>query len=190
MKTIKNEISFKNVINKSIFICILTRLDNIDDFINKYNVIKNTYKGATHYCYAYIVDTNVKQSDDNEPSGSAGIPILNVLLKNGLDHVLCVVVRYFGGIKLGVGGLLRAYSNSVSILLDKNKDDIVTLLKGYKIVIETEYKNQKDLDYILRNSTCKKTFGNNISYEIYCNNDIKNVLESKYDLKSIENIYI
>ena len=85
-------------------------VDNIEDINNILNNIKNEYKDATHYCYAYIIDNTKRFNDDGEPGGTAGMPILNVIEQNNLNHVLIVVVRYFGGIKLGAGGLVRAYS--------------------------------------------------------------------------------
>ena len=85
-----------------------------------------------------------KASDDGEPSGTAGIPILNVLKKEGLQNVLCIVVRYFGGIKLGAGGLVRAYSKAC-----KEGLIITNLEKGYLIEIEFEYNKIKDIDYLI-----------------------------------------
>lgn len=82
-----------------------------DDIIAK---TRQEHKKASHICYAYNLCDSAKFSDDNEPSGTAGRPILNVLQKKNLKNVLVVVVRYFGGIKLGAGGLVRAYTKSAS----------------------------------------------------------------------------
>lgn len=123
-KNIENEI----IIKKSKFI---TKLYYIDD-ISKVNDIilnlKKEYKKCTHIVYSYIIGTNVKAIDDGEPSGTAGKPILNVLQKKNVTNILCVVIRYFGGVKLGAGGLVRAYTNSASEafklteLVEKEKD--------------------------------------------------------------------
>lgn len=81
--------------------------------------LKLEHKKARHICYAYIVDDNgakEKVSDDGEPKGTAGMPILNVLKHKGLRNVMLVVVRYFGGIKLGAGGLVRAYTKTASLI--------------------------------------------------------------------------
>ena len=75
--------------------------------------LKKEHKKARHLPYAYKIGPQVKKSDDKEPSGTAGMPILNIIDRNNLNNVLIVVVRYFGGIKLGAGGLLRAYSNAI-----------------------------------------------------------------------------
>ena len=113
MKTIEDS-NYTIVINKSKFICELLYINNQDEIDSKLKDIKHKYKGATHYCYAYIYDNNKRFNDDGEPGGTAGMPILNVLENNNLNHVLCVVIRYFGGIKLGAGGLVRAYTKSAS----------------------------------------------------------------------------
>ena len=88
------------------------------------------------------------------------LPILNVLKQNNLTNILCIVIRYFGGIKLGAGGLIRAYSTSVSKAL--NKKAIVNLVKGYKITIEFPYKNIKQIDYLLKNINIQKNYQANI----------------------------
>ena len=104
-------------INKSKFIAIkkdLTSLDEVKPFLLE---LKKEYKKATHICYAYVYKGEVvseKCSDDGEPSGTAGYPILNVIKKKNLTNVLVAVVRYFGGIKLGAGGLTRAYTKATA----------------------------------------------------------------------------
>ena len=108
MKSIQKEITSEIIINKSRFITILTNINDIDKVKEKLEEIKKKYKDATHYCYAYIINNHEKCSDNGEPSGTAGMPILNVLKQNDLTNILCVVIRYFGGIKLGAGGLIRA----------------------------------------------------------------------------------
>ena len=120
MKSIKEEITNEIIINKSRFITVLTNINDIDKVKEKLENIKKTYKDATHYCFAYIINNHEKCSDDGEPSGTAGMPILNVLKQNNLTNILCVVIRYFGGIKLGAGGLIRAYSTSASEALNKS----------------------------------------------------------------------
>ena len=77
-----------------------------------FDTLKKEHKKARHIPYAYKIDQDIKKSDDKEPSGTSGMPILNIIEKNSLNHVLIVVVRYFGGIKLGAGGLIRAYGNA------------------------------------------------------------------------------
>lgn len=162
MKTVKEEGIFELIINKSRFIGIICNAENEDEIDLKIKRIKQLYKDATHYCYAYITRYKEKCCDDGEPSGTGGIPILNVLKKNELTDVLCVVVRYFGGIKLGSGGLIRAYSSSASGALEKCTTG--TLEKGYLVTIEFNYENMKNIDYILKNCEIIKKFEDVITY--------------------------
>lgn len=179
MKSIDNNIVNEYVINKSRFIACLFRVNNIDE-VNKYlEKVKTEYKDATHYCYSYIIDNIKRFNDDSEPSGTAGMPILNVLENNNLNYVLCVVIRYFGGIKLGAGGLVRAYTKSVTNALDKTK--LTDIQEGYKIEIIFTYDQNKVIDLILKDEKIlNKEFNDNIKYEIIIkkeNYDLINKLE-------------
>lgn len=176
MKSIQTEITSEIIINKSRFITILTNINDIDKVKEKLEEIKKKYKDATHYCYAYIINNHEKCSDNGEPSGTAGMPILNVLKQNDLTNILCVVIRYFGGIKLGAGGLIRAYSTSASEAL--NKAIITNLVNGYNITIEFSYDNLKQIDYLLKNIDIKKDYQTNITYNF-------NITETKFN--QIEN---
>ncbi|MDE6275163.1 MAG: YigZ family protein [Clostridia bacterium] len=112
------------VINKSRFITTLLPIKDYDDAIAKVKSISKKYSDATHNCYAFISNesaTEQRFSDDGEPQGTAGVPMLEVLKKRGVYMTLAVVTRYFGGIKLGANGLVGAYSSSVSEALDKAK---------------------------------------------------------------------
>lgn len=145
---IDNNISNEYIINKSRFICLLYKIYNTDEINMILDNVKKEYKGANHYCYAYIIDNKEKCSDDGEPGGTAGLPILNVLQKNNLTNILCIVVRYFGGIKLGAGGLVRAYSTSVTNAL--NIASINEYVKYEILEIISNYDNIKDLEYLLK----------------------------------------
>ena len=162
MKTVKENITNEIIINKSKFITIITKINSLNDINQILKNTKKTYKNATHYCFAYIINGKEKCKDDGEPSGTAGIPILNVLKQNNLTNILCIVIRYFGGIKLGAGGLIRAYSNSVKKALNKTK--IVNIQKGYNIIIEVPYEHQKQIDYLLKEENIKKDYQTNIIY--------------------------
>lgn len=154
----------ENIINKSKFIGLSFPVHSEIEVKQILKEIKTNYKGATHYCYAYIIDNIKRFSDNGEPSGTAGIPILNTLETNNLNHILIVVVRYFGGIKLGSGGLLRAYSNTSSMLLDNN---IIELKKGFNIMITFTYPNESKIVNIIKNYQIKvKEYNEYISYEI------------------------
>ena len=117
--------------------------------------------------------------------------MLNVLKKNNLDHILAVVIRYFGGIKLGAGGLTRAYSNSTIEAINNSK--IIELVKGYYIQIEFDFSQKKTVDYILNNISIKEiTFDTNIIYKLYLSNqDIINELKNNViNLIILEDTYI
>lgn len=165
MKSIINNIENEVVINKSKFITKLYKVTSENEVINILNTLKKEYKDSTHICYAYIINNIKRFNDDGEPSGTAGIPILNVLENNDLNFILAVVIRYFGGIKLGAGGLVRAYSNSISENL--KFDNIKTLELGMRIEILFDYSNSKKVDYLLKDISKDKFFGNNIRYDLY-----------------------
>lgn len=182
MKTIEDS-NYTIVINKSKFICELLYINNQDEIDSKLKDIKYKYKGATHYCYAYIYDNNKRFNDDGEPGGTAGMPILNVLENNNLNHVLCVVIRYFGGIKLGAGGLVRAYTKSVTSCLENTK--IIDKKECQLIKITFSYDKVKIIDKIINKNILLKEFENSITYTIAISKD-----EVKNTLKLLENYII
>lgn len=172
------------IINKSKFIALTYHIDNIEEINEKIETIKKIYKDATHYCYAYILDNFEKANDNGEPSGTAGLPILNVLKKEKLNHVLCIVVRYFGGIKLGAGGLIRAYSTAT-----KNSLIIKKYNKGYLIKIDIEYNNINQIEYQLNDSIIiEKNFNEKPYYIAKITKEKLNKLKIKYNV--IKEIYM
>ena len=106
-------------IKGSRFYAFVTPLKTFDDVDAYLNAVRGRYADASHHCFAFKFDEYVRFSDDGEPGGTAGRPMLEVLNKRGLEHVLAVVTRYFGGTKLGAGGLVRAYSGSLAKALDE-----------------------------------------------------------------------
>ncbi len=116
--TIENkEVMTEIVIEKSRFIASAIHVDNVEQAVEFVNAKKKRYFDATHNCYAYIVGDKAKFSDDGEPQGTAGLPMYECIKNIGLDFVCVVVTRYFGGVKLGAGGLVRAYSGSCASVL-------------------------------------------------------------------------
>ena len=172
------------IINKSKFITNIFYINNLNDINIYLNKIKEKYKDATHHCYAYIINNTKRFNDDGEPNGTAGMPILDCLEKNKLNHTLCIVTRYFGGIKLGAGGLVRAYSNSISNALKNSK--FFKLKDGYKIKITFEYNNSKQIDNLVKDyEIIKKEYGKVITYELLITNDFLNKLNKsniKYEI--------
>lgn len=111
------EYTHENVIEKSRFIASAIHVDTIEQAAEFIEAKRKRYYDATHNCYAYIVGDKAKFSDDNEPQGTAGMPMYECIKNNNLDYLCVVVTRYFGGVKLGAGGLVRAYSGAVADVL-------------------------------------------------------------------------
>lgn len=128
-------------IKKSRFISIIIPLSQLPDAEKELHATRQKYPGANHYCYAYIIrqDGNLLErcSDDGEPSGTAGRPILNVLKTRHLENVLAIVIRYFGGVLLGTGGLVKAYTQSLQSVLDSAR--IISLEYAQKLIITLDY---------------------------------------------------
>ena len=194
MKSIKHDITSTLIINKSKFITVLTPVSSLDEIKMKLDEIKKTYEGANHYCYAYITENHQKYSDDGEPTSSAGAPILNVLEKEKLTNLLCVVIRYFGGIKLGVGGLVRAYSKSANEAL--KEAEIIELKKGFLVEITFNYDDTKDIDFILKNAEIINTvYEENVTYQFLISDEQYLVIQSELkalvkEIEIKENVFI
>ena len=109
-------------IKKSKFIGLYYEVEKLEDVEEILETLKKEHKKARHMPYAYKINSQIKKSDDKEPSGTAGMPILNIIEKNNLNNILLIVIRYFGGIKLGAGGLIRAYSNTAKETIKINND--------------------------------------------------------------------
>lgn len=117
MKTLKEKVQVEQIIRNSRFLSQLIPVSSQEEAQAALEKIQSEHKDATHNCFSYIIGKSqniYKVSDDGEPSGTAGLPIYEVLKKNNLTNVLCVVTRYYGGIKLGAGGLIRAYASSTA----------------------------------------------------------------------------
>lgn len=142
-KTIKEVVNGELIIKKSRFISVLIPVHQLQDVEKQLYDTRQKYPGANHYCFAYIIkqDEIISErcSDDGEPSGTAGWPILNVLKKRNLENVMAIVVRYFGGTLLGTGGLVKAYTQSVQSALDAAQ--IVNMEYCQKILITLDYSH-------------------------------------------------
>ena len=117
------------------------------------------------------------------------MPILNVLESNDLNHILCIVVRYFGGIKLGAGGLVRAYTKSVTEAL--NNTLIKELINGFKLTIEFDYDDTKKIDNLLKNcNIINKEFNDKVKYIIELSEDEYELIKDNLNIKNKESILI
>ena len=163
----EKEIVAEVVEKKSKFIANLFSVSSSEEAEQLIKMVKKKFFDAKHNCFAYLVyEDNVavkRFSDDGEPSGTAGAPMLEILEKQNLGNVLIVVTRYFGGILLGTGGLVRAYSDSLKKAIEKAT--IVVLEHGFEIDVELSYS---DLD----------------KFKYYCNKNNINIINCSY-LESI-----
>jgi len=190
MKTIVNNVKDELIINKSRFIGYLYKVSNQEEINNILNKLKSQYSDATHICYAYSLINSKKACDDGEPNGTAGIPILEVFNKQDLVNILGVVIRYFGGIKLGSGGLIRAYSNTIRNTLEKT--EIKELKKGYLIKITFDYPLNNLINNLIENyEVVEKEFNELITSKIKADDNLLEELKNinqKYEI--IEEIYL
>lgn len=148
---------------KSKFIANVFYITSEEEAEEKIRQIKKKHNTARHHCYAYrIIRKNEiinKSSDDGEPSGTAGMPILNILEKNNFINIIVVVTRYFGGILLGTGGLVKAYSDVTQKVIKKSK--IVMEEEGFELEVELNYKDLENFKY-------------------FCNKNNINIIDVKY----------
>ena len=150
--TIGKSVETETVINKSRFISIAYPVEHWEHALTILSSLKKTYWDSTHICYGCIADSlgnNMRFSDDGEPQGTAGKPILEVIKQKSLKMVLIAVVRYFGGIKLGAGGLIRAYSKAACEVLDKA--EIITISPKVCMSLKVSYSDLKKIEYLINN---------------------------------------
>lgn len=191
MKQIKEKYINEIDIQKSKFIAVILPIYDKNSVKNEIDNLKKNYPKATHYCYGYIINGIQKSNDDGEPSSTAGKPILENLIINQLNNVLLVVIRYFGGIKLGAGGLTRVYVDSSSKVIQKatfyqeTQVDIyqikcsynqINILKNYLFeigaqILKTEYN--EDVDFY-------------ISINKFNENELINFMQGKIKITFIE----
>ena len=168
---------------KSRFIAEVHPVTSEEEAMEILEQTRKQYWDARHHCWAYIIGRNPaaeRMSDDGEPAGTAGKPILEVIRGRELTNVLVIVTRYFGGIKLGAGGLVRAYSKSVLEAIEASEIIEVEYYDVYNITFD--YSDLKDIEREIRNSKLtiiQKDFGEKISYDLVSKNNrnIKEIFE-------------
>ncbi len=148
-KTIYGIATDSFTVDKSEFIGIIAPVKTNDEAVAFIESVKANHRKARHNCYAYVLrDENItRYSDDGEPQGTAGPPILDVIAKNGLTDVCVVVTRYFGGILLGKGGLTRAYSQGAAIAVNAAK--VMNMCEGYEVTLTVDYSLYDKVSYLL-----------------------------------------
>ena len=158
-KTIKERSTAEIVEKKSKFIANIFHIENKEEAEQIISNIKKEYYDARHNCFAYSfydeksMQIYTRSSDDGEPSGTAGVPILSVVNGNNLVNVLIVVTRYFGGILLGTGGLVRAYKEAAEKVIINSK--MYKIVEGYEVKIQVNYDNLESLKYYLKKMNIK-----------------------------------
>ena len=153
-RTIKEDGQVQEEIKKSRFICHAKRVYSEEDARDFITAIKKEHYKATHNCSAFIIGerSEIKRtSDDGEPSGTAGVPMLGVLENHNLTNVCVVVTRYFGGIKLGAGGLIRAYAGSVALAV--KEIGIIEIKEQAGIAIQISYAQYQEYNNFLKEHT-------------------------------------
>ena len=185
--TIEKQATSELIVKKSKFIANIFYVNTIEEAEDILEQIRKKYHDARHNCYAYRVlsGENVidRSSDDGEPSGTAGAPMLNILKKENLCNILVIVTRYFGGILLGTGGLVRAYSQSMQDVIEKS--NIILKKEGYVAIIEVEYKELEKLRYFCKKKEIKIInidYLENVSVKIEFKKGEKEIFENKEKL--------
>lgn len=166
-RTIKKEVVTEQTINKSKFLSYLAPVQNEEEAKDYLLSIKKEHHKANHHCSAYICDEIERSNDDGEPASSAGMPMLQVLRGNKMNFVIAVVVRYFGGVELGVGGLIRAYGSSVTLALENAVIMIPSIVYDYELIFPYEYIN--DVEVFLEDFAVidKRDYTDLVIYTIY-----------------------
>lgn len=180
--TIASNTTYEQTIKKSRFICSIARVSSEEEAQQFIASIQTANKKATHNCFAYMIGDNdqiQRESDNGEPSGTAGIPILESLKLAKIHNVVAVVTRYFGGIKLGAGGLIRAYSNTTTEAI--HQAGLVQRIKQAILKITVTYALHDPLLYYLKENNLEvagEKYGVNVETSIYVNEtDLKDVKE-------------
>lgn len=135
----ENVTTYRFEVEKSVFISHSTGVPDSEKAMEFVNRISKQNADATHNCYAFITSDGGRYSDDGEPQGTAGMPIREVIAKSGISNVCIVVTRYFGGVKLGAGGLIRAYSNAASQALSNSPKIILKRCRVVKIKVKYSF---------------------------------------------------
>lgn len=195
MKTIIEGKTAEVTEKKSRFIANIFHVESVTEADEKIKQINKKYYDAKHNCYAYIVDGIEKCSDDGEPSKTAGAPMLDILKKNEFTNVLVVITRYFGGILLGTGGLVRAYSEATKRAIENS--DVVEIVSGERYIIEVLYENVNNVLYWcnkLNIKICENVYAATIKLTIESTKEDKEKLINNVEIENIKvvnsNIFI
>lgn len=182
---LKNETRYEQVIKKSHFIACLKPVKSEEEARDYIECIRKEFSDSSHVCHAYVIGEHneiQRSSDNKEPAGTAGVPMLEAILKNDMQNMCACVVRYFGGIKLGAGGLIRAYSSSVSDAIQQAEKTIDVTFKQYSVTYP--YELSGSLENYLRNNTDIKDFLYDEKVTCLFETDIQDIEEKIQNLTS------
>lgn len=191
------------IINKSRFIGYAKPVESEEEAIEFIDHIKSEHRDATHNVYAYVVgptDNIQRYSDDGEPSGTAGIPILDIIKKEELKNTVIVVTRYFGGIKLGAGGLIRAYIKGAKIGIDAAKIVEKKLYKKLKVTVDYTLHGKIENAIMGREEfiLADTEFDSAVNYFVLCLKDdldsfvtfIRDLSSDNFEYEELEEMYL
>ena len=185
--TIKENGSGELIIKKSRFIASIARTNSVEEANAFIQEISKKYRDANHNTFAYTIglnDDQVKESDNGEPSGTAGVPELKALQLMKLKNVTVVVTRYFGGIKLGAGGLIRAYSNSVTNAVEKV--GVIKRVLQQELIFSVPYNRFDEIDHYLKTNDvfiANTEYGVDVKIHIFLDDDEQE--KTKNDLTNL-----
>lgn len=182
-RTVLGEAIQELEIKKSIFIAHIKACQTEEEALDFIEGVKKEHRSANHNCYAYALGDRrmtLRYSDDGEPQGTAGLPMLEVLNKEGLTNLCLVVTRYFGGIKLGASGLIRAYSKAASLCVD---EALTVFMKNYlRIALEIDYTLLGKVENYIQNKAfhvIEKNYTDKVSIRLYVARDLYENFEAE-----------
>ena len=191
MKTIEKAVQSEINIKKSQFICSLFPTKSKKESKEIIQKLNHQYHDATHNCTAYITNDGEGYDDNGEPGGTAGKPMINALRKNDLHNVTAVVTRYFGGIKLGAGGLIRNYAKTAKLAL--NESGIVDYIEKSVFILDFDYKNTSEVENFLNINRLKynieikeKNYLNRVTMKIIAYSEIEEKLNEMDNIITIK----
>lgn len=201
-KTVESEKEVHHIIEKSKFLGYVKPVSNEKDAEAFIERIRSIHKEATHNVPVYLIGRKFeiqKYSDDGEPSGTAGIPILEMLKKEGITNIAMVITRYFGGVKLGTGGLVRAYTNTAKLALESAK--VIHMVEHEHMEVKMDYTFLGKIQNAMNNNgwQIKDTeFGEKVALHVYCLTEqrerleemMTNLTNGQCEVRSIEKEYL
>lgn len=201
-KTLIRRASDEFIVNKSRFIGHGCPVESEEQALAFLAEMRAKYKDATHNCYAYIVGTNMgvmRYSDDGEPGGTAGMPIIEVLKARGVTNCAVVVTRYFGGVLLGAGGLVRAYTKGTVCALEAAGVGVMYPTK--RVLVDVSYPMLSRLEYMLRSQPVQvedKSFADTITFTLVLKSqdeaafarDLAAMSDGRLEVLEMEEIYL